>query len=172
MIADSAVRGLQYAEGLVADIPANQFSAMARLIDGDGRETVVDANHPAFIFGHLALYPSRIVEELGGDASAVKPDDGEQALYSRKVQCVDDPAGGRYEAKKILVPRLMERYRTAIDALRAADDDRFRGANPNEAMRGKFPTIGAMHAFYVGGHFMIHMGQISTWRRVMGLGSI
>ena len=47
---------------------------------------------------------------------------------------------------------------------------RFLLENPNERMRAKFPTNGAMLAFYVGGHFMLHMGQLSAWRRAVGLG--
>ena len=58
-----------------------------------------------------------------------------------------------------------------IDALiEQAEDEVFQQQNPNEAMREKFATIGAMHGFYVGGHFMMHMGQMSAWRRMAGLG--
>jgi hypothetical protein len=34
-----------------------------------------------------------------------------------------------------------------------------------------FPTLGSLYNFYVGGHMMMHLGQISTWRRMMGLGA-
>ena len=34
-----------------------------------------------------------------------------------------------------------------------------------------FPTLGSMQAFYVGGHIMMHLGQISAWRRMQGLGA-
>ena len=34
-----------------------------------------------------------------------------------------------------------------------------------------FPTLGSMHAFYTGGHIMMHLGQISAWRRMQGLGA-
>jgi hypothetical protein len=33
-----------------------------------------------------------------------------------------------------------------------------------------FPTIGSMQAFYVGGHMTFHLGQVSAWRRMQGLG--
>ena len=35
----------------------------------------------------------------------------------------------------------------------------------------RFPTKGAALGFYVGGHFMMHMGQLSAWRRAMGMGA-
>jgi hypothetical protein len=38
-------------------------------------------------------------------------------------------------------------------------------------MTERFPTLGSVHAFYCGGHIMMHLGQMSAWRRMMGLGS-
>ncbi len=58
----------------------------------------------------------------------------------------------------------------AIAALEKAEDSVFEQQNPNEGMRQKFATIGAMHGFYVGGQFMMHMGQMSAWRRMAGFG--
>jgi hypothetical protein len=34
-----------------------------------------------------------------------------------------------------------------------------------------FPTVGGAVNFLCGGHNMMHLGQISTWRRAAGLGS-
>jgi hypothetical protein len=34
-----------------------------------------------------------------------------------------------------------------------------------------FPTIGGAVNFLLVGHVQMHLGQVSTWRRVMGLGS-
>jgi hypothetical protein len=38
-------------------------------------------------------------------------------------------------------------------------------------MRELFPTIGSVQAFYCGGHMMMHLGQMSAWRRMEGLGT-
>ena len=44
--------------------------------------------------------------------------------------------------------------------------------NPAEGrMKELFPTIGAVSAFLLSGHQMSHFGQISAWRRFVGLGS-
>ena len=32
-----------------------------------------------------------------------------------------------------------------------------------------FPTVGAAINFYLTGHVMMHAGQISAWRRCMGM---
>lgn len=164
MIAASAKLGLGYATRLMADIDASQFSSFARVGD-----QIVPSNHPAFVCGHLSIYPARIVKELGGDASAIEPSAEWLELFSPSATCVDDPNGTSHPGKAELVSVMTQNYEAAIAALEAASDDAFAPPNANEKMRSKFPTIGAMHAFYVGGHFMVHMGQVSAWRRMIGL---
>ncbi|MGI9473080.1 MAG: DinB family protein [Rubripirellula sp.] len=166
MIAASAQLGLGYAERLLSDVKADQFARFARI-----DETVIESNHPAFIYGHLSLYSSRVVEQLGADAADVQPTEAFIAVFSKDAKCVDDPDGSIYPSMDEITERLFAGYRAAIAALNDADDALFVEQNPNEAMRAKFPTIGAMHGFYVGGHFMLHMGQMSAWRRAVGLGA-
>ena len=163
MIAASARLGLGYLDRLAGDVSAEHFSRLA--VAGD---QTVDANHPAFILGHLSIYPSRVVKELGFDASGVEPSAEYLDLFAPGNPCVDDPDGNRYPGKDELLTKVRTGYEAAIDALQRADDAAFRQPNPNEKMASKFATVGAMHGFYVGGHFMMHMGQLSTWRRVMG----
>ena len=166
MISPSARLCLGYADRLLQDVRPDQFARFAN-VGG----TVIHSNHPAFIYGHLSLYAPRIVEQLGGDASGLAPSTEFQELFSKDAQCVDDPDGSIYPAMNVIVSALQNGYSAAIDALDSAPDEIFEEANPNEAMRSKFPTIGAMHGFYVGGHFMLHMGQMSAWRRAVGLGA-
>lgn len=165
MIAASARISLAYNERLTADIPAAQFATMVK--NGD---VVIDANHPAFLLGHLSIYAHNIIDDLGGDSSAVKPTDHYQELFSHKSTCVNDPDATIYPGKDELIERVTAAYTAAIEALEAAPNEAFAVPNPNESMRDKFASAGAMHGFYVGGHFMMHMGQLSTWRRMMGLG--
>lgn len=164
IIADSANLGLAYADRLLQAIPPTRFAMMAKV--GDER---IEANHPAFLLGHLSLYPCRVVAQLGRDASAVEPTAEETELFSKDAKCVDDPEGQIYPAMEKINERFFAAYRAAIDAVAQADDDVFLRENPNEAMRQRFATIGSMHAFYLGGHLMLHLGQFSTWRRAIGL---
>ncbi|QDV60975.1 DinB family protein [Crateriforma conspicua] len=164
-IAESGQHCMNYARQLLQDIPASQFARFARLGD-----TVVASNHPAFIFGHLSLYGSRVVNELGGDASAVMPTDRYNELFSPVAECVDDPDGTIYPPMDEITERFFASYTSAVDALRQADDATLSAVNPNERGRAKFATMGSMHAFYLGGHLMIHLGQLSAWRRMQGLG--
>jgi len=165
LIADSGKLSLGYAKRLAKDIEPQQFGRFAKLGD-----TTVNSNHPAFVYGHLSLYACRIVEQLGGDASSITPSALYVERFSHTATCVDDPDNHIYPAKDELIERVLTSYQLAIDTLIAADDSQFLIPNVNEAMRAKFATNGSMQAFYIGGHFMIHMGQVSAWRRMMGLG--
>lgn len=165
MIAASADLGLVYAERLMKDVTPEVFPRFAS-VGGQ----VIQSNHPAFIYGHLSLYASNVITQVGGDASSVMPDKTYVELFSKDAQCVDDPQCDIYPPMDEVTKFCIDGYRAASAALRDADDDCFRAENPNEGMRAKFPTKGAMLGFYVGGHFMLHMGQLSAWRRAMGLG--
>ena len=86
MIAASAKLGLGYAERLLKGIPAEKYASFARVQD-----TIIESNHPAFIYGHLGLYASRIIAELGCDASAYTPSADYVKIFSKDAVCVDDP---------------------------------------------------------------------------------
>ncbi len=165
IIAASARLGLGYAERLLSDVKPDQFARFATIGD-----TVIESNHPAFIYGHLSLYSSRVISEVGGDASAFEPAENWIKVFSKDAKCVDDPDGSIYPSMDEVTAALLDGHRAAADALEAAPDDVFLTANANEAAKAKFPTTGAMLGFYVGGHFMLHMGQMSAWRRAVGLG--
>jgi hypothetical protein len=165
MIAASAQLSVGYAERLLKDVSADQFARFA----SPGGETI-ESNHPCFILGHLSLYAPRVVADLGIDASSIEPSEDFVRLFNKDAKCVDDPDGSIYPAMEEVVSAFRKGHEMAINALGDAEDQAFQKTNPNEAMREKFPTMGAMHAFYLGGHIMVHMGQFSAWRRAMRLG--
>lgn len=165
MIAASAELGMGYSERLIKDISSDQFARFATIGD-----TTIVSNHPSFILGHLSLYASNVLDNLGADSSPIQPSEAFEKVYSKDATCVDDPDGSIYPSMDEVTSKYFEGYRAAIDALNAADDEVFREENPNERMRPRFPTKGAMLGFYVGGHVMLHVGQMSAWRRAMGMG--
>ncbi|MEZ6062509.1 MAG: hypothetical protein R3C19_19365 [Planctomycetaceae bacterium] len=164
VIGDSLALSLGYAERLLKDIPQDQFARFAR----PGGQ-VVESNHPAFVYGHLSLYAPRILQQLGHSAPEIP--ELYQQIFAPSASCADDTDGTIYPSRDDITSRFFDGYRAALDALRQADDGEFQKPNPLERMMEKFPTVGSMHAFYVGGHMMIHMGQISAWRRMTGLGA-
>ena len=166
MIAASTRLGLGYAERLLSDISADKFARFASAGEG-----TIESNHPCFIFGHLSLYPCRVISDLGADASAVQPSEEFVNRFNKDATCVDDPDGSIYPAMETVLSAFRTAHEQAIASLEQAPDELFFAENPNQAMRGKFPSIGAMHGFYLGGHVMVHMGQLSAWRRMMGMGA-
>lgn len=165
VVADSLQMSLNYAERLLKDIPADRF---ARLAAPGGQ--VVPSNHPAFILGHLALYGPRIVEQLGKDASGVRPPARIVETCSKDAQCQDDPQGTIYASLSETVQAFRSGYQAALEALRSAPDIAFQQPNPaGGRLTELFPTLGSMHVFYCGGHLMMHLGQLSAWRRMQGL---
>ncbi len=165
IIAASCSLGMVYTQRLLKDVSSAQFARLA----SPGGQTVF-SNHPAFVLGHLSLYPSRIVEQLEEDASAIQPPERFYCLFSKDATCQDDPDGTIYPTMDAVVDRYYTGYQTAIELLRRSPDDKFLRPNPAEGpLSETFPTLGAMQAFYAGGHLMAHLGQLSAWRRMMGL---
>ena len=152
---------LGYGEALLAGITPDKF---ARKAEG------VDANHPAWNFGHLSIYPDMLLEMIGkGDLA--DPKDGYEALFSKDTQCKDDPEGSIYPPMDEIMAHFKDRHEVLINALEGLSDEDFARPNPRESMADRFPTVGAMANFMLVGHCMMHHGQTSTWRRAMGLGS-
>ncbi|MCA8996176.1 MAG: hypothetical protein KDA80_04305 [Planctomycetaceae bacterium] len=166
-IADSLQLSLSYAERLLKDVPAETF---ARFATPGGH--VVTSNHPAFVYGHLSLYPIRIVEALGGDTAAIAPPTQFAEVFSKDATCQDDPDGTVYPPMEDVTSSFFQGYRAVLPLLRESDGAVFEQPNPlGGRMAELFPTLGSMHAFYVGGHIMMHLGQVSAWRRMQGLGA-
>jgi len=150
---------IQAVDRYTADIPAEKFGLMP-----DG----IDCNSPAFNIGHLAIYPDRILEILDR-ADLAHRDAQWEKLFEMKAECRNDPDGTIYPHKDALVSRFRERQEIAIRALKDASPETLTKTNPFEPMRERFPTVGAMATFLLSGHPMLHLGQISTWRRCMGM---
>lgn len=132
---------------------------------------MIESNHGAFIYGHLSLYGPRVVEQLGADTSTITIPDGFQTLFSKDAQCQDDPQGTIYPPMEVITQFFFSGYRAAVETLRATTDETLNRPHPTGGrMAELFPTMGSMHNFYCGGHFMLHIGQMSAWRRMMGLG--
>ncbi len=165
LIADSAKLSMAYAQRMIVGVSPDKFARLASFGD-----RVIASNHPAFVYGHLSLYACRIVEQLGGDASAINPTPAYLEKFGHTAPCVDDVDGTIYPSMEEITGKFFNAYQAAFDAVVSADDEKFLVPNANEAMKSRFATNGSMHAFYLGGHMMIHMGQISAWRRMMGFG--
>ncbi|MFM7244510.1 MAG: DinB family protein [Planctomycetaceae bacterium] len=165
VIADSLQLSLGYAERLLKNVPAERAARFAR-----PGGVVVESNHPTFIYGHLSLYAPKILRLIGHPAPPVP--DGFELVFSKDAKCVDDVDGDLYPTLDQVVAFFLEAHRMTMGALRSTPDTAFEQPNPAEGrMKELFPTIGSAQAFYCGGHMMMHLGQMSAWRRMAGLGA-
>jgi hypothetical protein len=153
-----------YADNLLKDIKPGMF---ARLATSNGKP--VQSNHPAFVFGHLSVYPVKVATLLG-QTGAANPQKFEE-LFKDGKPCLDDPEGTVYPGMEAI----LNHYRAGHDAAaamvaRASEADLVK-PNPAEGrMKELFPTIGSAINFYLSGHPMSHLGQVSAWRRMVGIG--
>ncbi|MBX3401835.1 MAG: DinB family protein [Phycisphaeraceae bacterium] len=158
---------LRYAEMLLKDIRPADF---ARFPAPGGKP--VHTNHPAFVYGHLAMYPQRVLEMLGQPKGLTATPADWDGLFKAGVECKDDPNGTSYPTMEKLVSFHRAAYEAALAAVSSASDAQLSAPNPGEGrMKEMFPTVGAVCNFIVAAHPMSHYGQVSAWRRCMGLGS-
>lgn len=149
-----------YARMLVEDIPADRFTARPH----------PTMNHPAFCLGHLSLYPDRTLPLLGRPELVVERPEWEE-LFSFRATCEDDR--GQYPAKDDIVGHFMDRCAVVRDVLEEADDERFRQPLPDDhPMKGRMDDSGSVITFLLLAHPMVHLGQVSAWRRAMGMEAV
>lgn len=165
LIADASAVGLRYAKRLIDATPAERFG---RISTPGGQS--VQSNHAAFAIGHLTLYPVKVLDLLGCDKKGAVPPENYTALFSKDAKCVDDADGKVYPPKDELSRVFQQTYDVALAALRSCDDQLLLAPNPVDSpMKTVCPTLGSMLAFYMTGHVMSHLGQVSAWRRMEGL---
>lgn len=171
-IADVIVPNLRTTIGLAGlmlkDVKPETFARFP--VGHDGKP--VRTNHPAFVYGHLATYPARMLEMMGKDrAPAAVPEEFE-ALFKAGVECKDDPEGTIYPKMDAIVSAFNRGYEAVLKALPEVSEDVFARPNPIEGrFREMCPTVGVAVSFLCLAHPMMHLGQVSAWRRMFGLGS-
>lgn len=157
---------INYGQALLKDLEQDNF-ARHPLIDGKRIAT----NHPAWVYGHLAIYSSTMCGMLGIDVGPTARPDGWDELFKNGTECRDDPANTIYPAMNALTSHFLNGYKHVIAHLPEVSDDVLLKPNP---AGGRFtemlPTVGNAVAFLVIGHPQMHLGQASTWRRTFGLG--
>lgn len=150
-------RLLGIAQKLMADLPEERMTAQP--VAG------VVINHPAWIIGHLAWANNNGIVLLGGE-TAIPPQFKDLFATGTK------PAAERstYPTKAELMATLESSHRRLADAWQHASPEALSNPAP-ERMRAAFATLGSMLAGLMTGHFGSHLGQLSAWRRAMGMPS-
>lgn len=145
---------LDYLRDQVDDVPAGDMAAQPNGIK----------NHPAWVIGHL----THACELLGGaiGVPAWLPEDWSTKFGTGSAPVADAKA---YEPKDRALARLrdaQDRFTAAAERLSDADLD---AAFPVEEYREVFPTMRHALTQVLVGHAAYHVGQVSVWRKAMGL---
>ena len=147
-----------YARSLLSDIDPETF----------GHMPMPGFNHPAFNYGHLALYPNRWFGFLGREDAIIELP-FESDPYEQGAECVEQD--GRYASMKVLTDAFFATHERALEILPTVDPAALERELPEGPYRDFFGQVGSAVTFMTCSHTMMHLGQVSMWRRAMGLGS-
>lgn len=165
MVRPGALVTRGYAERLLKDVTPAIFSRYPS-VEG----VVIKINHPAFVFGHLSLYPVQLAEMLGLPTKGMEIPASYPELFKMGVECVDDPAGSVYPPMGEVTQAFFSATDALIELLDQIVPERLSVPLENPARRERFGTVGAFLTYILLAHPQTHLGQLSGWRRCMGLG--
>ncbi len=148
---------LHYGRLLVADVPDEQLAA----------QPAAGLNHAAWVLGHLAFVSDYARKNLGG-APACPPE--WTALFGVSSQPTADRAA--YPSKAELLAAYERGHELLKAAAATADPASLAAPNPNEKRRAMIPTVAHVISHILTTHEATHLGQLSAWRRMMGLKSV
>jgi hypothetical protein len=155
-----------YAERLTKGIPAN-LAATKPVVEGK----VIELNHPAFVFGHLSLYPVQIAKMLALPFEMEIPETY-PALFKIGTPCLDDREGKIYPAFDELCTHFFRATDQLLNVFSQVDPINLDKELEDPGRRERFGTVGAFAAYILQAHPQVHLGQVSSWRRCVGLGSV
>lgn len=165
-IVRGAVNTKGYGERLLKDIRPEQFARKAAV---NGK--VIDLNHPAFNYGHLCLYPAQLAKMMDLATTDMEVPDSYWDLFKVGSPCIDDVNGSVYPAMDELTQRFTKSYSAIIEAFPTAKSDVFDRELEEPGRRERFGTVGGFVSYILLAHPQSHFGQVSAWRRCMGLGA-
>jgi hypothetical protein len=151
-------RDVAYALRLVGDLSDEQM--IAQPIPGRVM------NHPAWTLAHLTLYNEVIAKMLGRIAF----EDPKEHPFGMKSSPEGD---AKLYPPKALAIESYERTHTAAErALVECDPSVLAEDAPLARWRPLHPKIADMTVMLMAKHETLHLGQLSAWRRAMGLGRV
>src|SRR5262249_26135757 len=152
-------------------IPINQFlmNYCQRLLAEVADERFAEqphpgVNHPAWILGHLALTADGTLARFGVAKSL-------PAEWATLFAAGSKPTPVRtdYPTKDALLQVVEERYGQLRQTAANAGAELLSQPTANPRAKDILPTLREMTAFILAGHLGVHLGQLSTWRRLIGL---
>lgn len=144
-----------YARMLLADIPDEQMA----------EQRVENINHPAWIIGHLIYSADGAIGAAGGEKTLSEEYIKKYAGGSKLTNVRTDYPGTKDE----ILNDLDARFVKAIELAEKASDEVLARPTPSPRLQPTLPTMRDLLPFLLTVHFSLHLGQLSAWRRTMGL---
>jgi hypothetical protein len=145
---------VEYAKKLVADIPKEKMC----------EQPAPGMNHAAWVLGHLAFVADSMIGVFDQKPS-MSPE--WKALFNLSSKPTADRAV--YPSKAELLAAHERAYARLSTAVSAASEESLEREFPNPKLRGALPTVGIAMVHILGSHHGLHLGQLSAWRRALGL---
>lgn len=153
-------KNLDYAPKLVADLSESQMAAQPV------ENLPAAANHPAWVLSHLNVYLP-IIEALikGEPFEDPKP-------HPFGMQSKPESDRSIYAPKAELVNEFVNQHESIIRLLEKSDDSILAQPVALPRWQAIMPLAGIALPYLMLNHENGHLGQVSTWRRVLGLPSV
>jgi hypothetical protein len=121
-------------------------------------------NHPAWVLGHLALTADNVAGRFGSQKTL-------PAEWGTLFGAGSKPTSTRtdYPTKDKLFEAFEQTYRKLRELVQNVKPDQLAQPNWNPRAKEVLPTAGDMVAFILTGHVGVHLGQLSSWRRMIGM---
>lgn len=155
---DNAIRVnsflMQHCQMLVGDIADERMTEQPH----------AGVNHPAWILGHLAWAADGALAMLG--AQKLLPEEWKTLFASGSK-----PSASRatYPSKDELLRAIEEGYLQARQKAAAATPEQLSRPTTSPRLKQTLPTFKEMVTFLLTGHMGVHLGQLSSWRRMLDL---
>jgi len=156
-ITNSYCFALNYLRRMVVDVPDERMTEQAGGV----------VNHPAWVIGHLAFSCQKLAGEMGLHAWLM--DNWEKRFGTGSVPTVERK---QYPSKTELLEILADAQRRVLDRLRAVGEEGLKKPLPDVHHRVLFPTLGHAILHILTVHAALHVGQVTVWRRAVGLGPL
>ncbi len=140
-------------ERLASDVEDDRFAA----------QPVEGINHPAWLLGHITTYHDVIVALLKGE-SFDNPWDAPCGKNS-----TPSPDRGVYASKDEILRSHREGFERASEVIRSAPAEAWSAPLEHPSWGKQFGAVAPAVIFLATTHQALHLGQLSGWRRAMGL---
>lgn len=153
-------RNQEYGERLVRDLTDEHMT----LQPSGEREMAV--NHPAWAFCHMNIYLPVI-------QSVIKAEQFEDPKNHRfGMNSKPETEFARYGTRQQIMSEWMGGHEAVCALLESSEDVVFEQPVRLERWSGVMPNAGICLPYLMLNHENMHLGQISAWRRVLGLPSV